>query len=112
MANKYRAKKTECNSLHTHDSKAEAQRCATLTKMEADGLISDLCQQYKIEVHINGKPVKTGNGRKMKLTVDFAYLEDGNTVYEDVKGMITKDFAVKWSILKHLHPESIWRIWK
>jgi hypothetical protein len=34
----------------------------------------------------------------MKLTADFAYIEDGIEVLEDAKGMWTRDFEVRYAV--------------
>jgi hypothetical protein len=45
-------------------------------------------------------PVLTRNGRQMRLTLDFSYIDvaTGLLVYEDPKGMPTRDYEVRLAI--------------
>jgi Protein of unknown function (DUF1064) len=57
------------------------------------GRISDLRLQPKYELHVNGVKVCV-------YKADFAYIEDGNTVVCDVKGMKTPMYNLKKKMLK------------
>lgn len=70
-------------------SRAEALRAIDLHLMERGGLISDL--QFQV-------PFTLCPGKK--ITIDFKYVEDGKIIYEDVKGVITRDFKTKLLWLK------------
>jgi hypothetical protein len=95
--NKYGAKKTQVGEV-TFDSKKEAQRFMELQLLERAGEITNLRRQIKIDLMGQHRPLHTRTGRKMRLTVDFAYIEDGVEVLEDAKGMWTRDFEVRYAV--------------
>ncbi len=95
--NKYGAKKTQVGEI-TFDSKKEAQRYMELQLLERAGEISNLRRQVKIDLIGQYRPMYTRTGRKMRLTVDFAYVEDNIEVLEDAKGMWTRDFEVRYAV--------------
>lgn len=95
--NKYNAKKTIIGDIK-FDSKKEAFRFTELQLLEQAGEISDLQRQAKVELMGQLGPVKTRTGRKMKLTFDFSYTENGEHIFEDVKGMRTRDFDVRVAV--------------
>ena len=90
--NKYHARKTYstlCRRIFA--SKAEARRGEELALLQYSGLISDL--EYQVRFVLSEKP-------RVTITVDFAYTENGVRVYEDVKGILTRDFRSKMAWLK------------
>jgi hypothetical protein len=90
--NKYSAKKTYSELCgRTFDSKAEARRGEELELLQKAGEISDL--QYQIPFQLCLKP-------NIKMKVDFAYKENGRVVYEDVKGVTTREARIKLAWLK------------
>jgi hypothetical protein len=97
---KYRNIKTVVDGK-TFDSKAEAARWFELKLLERAGKISDLRRQVPI---VLAPPVKfEGEARArpaLRLIVDFAYVENGRKVLEDVKGIATTAFKIKRHILK------------
>jgi len=95
--NKYGARKTQVGEI-TFDSKKEAQRYMELQLLERAGEISNLRRQVKIDLIGQYRPMYTRTGRKMRLTVDFAYVEDNIEVLEDAKGMWTRDFEVRYAV--------------
>ena len=95
--NKYGAKKTQVGEV-TFDSKKEAQRYMELQLLERAGEITDLRRQVKIDLMGQHRPLHTRTGRKMRLTVDYAYFEDGVEVLEDSKGVWTRDFEVRYAV--------------
>lgn len=97
--NKYGAKKTQVGEVK-FDSKKEATRWMELQLLERGGEISDLRRQVKVELIGQYRPLYTRTGRKMKLTFDFAYIEDGVQVYEDAKGMPTRDYEVRVAVAR------------
>ncbi len=111
----YFAKKATCAMGHRHDSKREAARCAELHILFRAGQIDALAYEPVFQVEINGRPVKMGNGHVMRYTADFAYIENGYTVWEDVKasnGHLSRDVPVKLALLRHLRPDIELRIVK
>lgn len=95
--NKYGAKKTQVGEIR-FDSKKEATRWIELQLLERGGEISKLRRQVKVELVGQYRPLYTRTGRKMKMTVDFYYIEDGAEVYEDSKGAWTRDFEVRYAV--------------
>ena len=95
--NKYGAKKTVVGDIK-FDSKKEAARWMDLQFLERAGHISDLKRQVKVELMGQHRPLYTRTGRKMKLTFDYSYIEDGCVIYEDCKGVWTRDFAVRIAV--------------
>lgn len=94
---KYGAKKTQVGEV-VFDSKKEAHRYMELQLLERAGEIQNLRRQVKIDLIGQHRPLHTRTGRKMRLTVDFAYIEDGVDVLEDAKGMWTRDFEVRYAV--------------
>jgi hypothetical protein len=97
--NKYGAKKTQVGEVK-FDSKKEASRWIELQLLERGREISDLRRQVKVELIGQYRPLFTRTGRKMKLTFDFAYIEGGVQVYEDAKGMPTRDYEVRVAVAR------------
>lgn len=98
-ANKYSARKTLFGG-RCYDSKAEADRAAELALLETAGEIADLQTQPRIELE---------PGIFWKL--DFAYTERGRRVHEDVKGIVTREAALKMKIWRN-HGPTLLRIVK
>ena len=96
--NKYHAVKTYselCGRMF--DSKAEARRGEELALLEKAGIISALMYQVVFPLY------KTP---KITITIDFSYVSIGERYpspfrhYEDVKGVLTRDFRTKLAWLK------------
>lgn len=82
---KYGNKKTVVDGIQ-FDSKKEAQRYCELKLLQRAGVIKELELQKEFELiptqRIDGKVVE----RACKYKADFAYLQNGKLVVEDVKG--------------------------
>ena len=98
MPNKYRAKRTWSNLCQRwFASKMEAQRGEELAMLENAGKIFDL--GFQVTFVLCEKP-------KVTITIDFDYLEYHGEdlypllVYEDTKGVLTRDFRTKLAWLK------------
>ena len=92
MRNKYGAKRTWselCGRMFA--SKAEARRGEELYALELYGAISNL--EYQPKFLLSEKP-------KITYTPDFKYIEDGKVIYEDVKGVLTRDTRTKLAWVK------------
>lgn len=88
------------------DSDIERERYHELLLLQRAGKISDLRRQVPIQLlpsqYIDGKCVERG----VKYICDFVYVEDGQTIYEDVKSPITrknKDYIIKRKMLLYFH---------
>jgi len=97
--NKYSAKRTTLDGI-SFDSKKEARRWAELCLLQKAGEIADLRRQVPITLEGRQGPLLTRTGRRMRITVDFAYtdLVSGLTVYEDAKGVPTRDYEVRRAV--------------
>lgn len=108
--NKYGASKTTCGGGHLHDSKSEARRCDELRLLERAGEIAGLEQQPEFKFAVHGRPVMLDNGQQARLRADFAYVENGRKVVEDRKGVIVRDFPLRWALARTLWPDIDWRV--
>ena len=99
---KYRNRKVTVDGL-TFDSAKEARRWKELCLLERAGTISDLRRQVKYELipsqRVNGKVAE----RAVTYAADFVYMEDGQTVVEDAKGVRTKEYIIKRKLMLHVH---------
>lgn len=97
--NKYGAKKITLHGIK-FDSKREANRWLILRQQERDGKIRNLRLQEKIFLQGRDGPILTRSGRKMRITVDFTYIDcaTGMKVYEDSKGYRTRDYEVRLAV--------------
>jgi hypothetical protein len=92
IGNKYHAIRTYsalCD--RTFDSKAEATYGEGLAMALKARAIEDL--RYQVKFVLCEKP-------KITVTIDFTYLENGRRIYEDVKGVLTRDSRTKYAWLK------------
>ncbi len=107
---KYHAQKTTINGI-TFDSKLEAERFRQLMLLEKAGKIYALRLQPEFQIlhgYINAK-----TGEKIKSTYyigDFEYIEKGDNgenevIVEDVKGVETDSFRIKWKLVRRAYPE-------
>lgn len=98
--NKYNAKKIEIDG-HIFSSIMESKRYVLLKEWQNDGLISDLVLQPVFVLQdkfvCNGK-----NYRATKYIGDFEYKLNGCTIVEDVKGVLTATFKLKFKWLLNL----------
>ena len=97
--NKYNARKVQIDGF-TFDSQREAERYSELKLMEKAGEITDLTVHPKIELQ-SGFYYKNERIRAITYEADFQYREKGNLIIEDVKGMETQAFRIKWKLLQY-----------
>jgi hypothetical protein len=81
----------------------EALRYGELKLLVAANKISELKLQPKFPIEVNGIKIANYLG-------DFSYFEDGKLVCEDVKGVETSTFRLKWKLVKALYPKIDFRI--
>ena len=92
MSNKYHAVRTFSELCgREFASQAEARRGEELALLERAGVISALRYQFPFVLSI--KP-------KITYSVDFVYIEKGMPVFEDVKGVLTRDVRTKIAWVK------------
>ena len=87
--------KTEVDGV-LFDSKKEARRYVELKLMVRAGLIRDLECQPKFPICVNNVTVS-------KYIADFQYIENGQTIVEDVKGVQTPIFRLKAKLVKAIY---------
>lgn len=95
------------------DSKKEARRYQELKLLESAGKIEDLKTQVKFTLlpaqrepdtvgpkggKIKGKVLE----REVAYIADFVYVENGQMVVEDTKGMKTPEYVIKRKLLLYM----------
>lgn len=94
---KYGARRTFVPELNLHfASAAEAKRARELVILQQRGDISGLQFQPRYPIVVAGRPICTYVG-------DFAYLERGALVVEDVKGWATREYQIKKKLMLACH---------
>ena len=106
---KYNATKTIVDGL-TFPSKAEAARYQELQLMIYAGEISDLQLQPSFVLLPGFVDNRGKTQRGITYKADFLYVEDGQTVVEDVKGMETPVFKLKAKLFRYNYPDIQFRI--
>lgn len=91
---KYRARRTEVDGI-MFDSAAEARRYGELKLMQRAGVISDLRLQPQFELLAKFTDAAGNKHRSITYRADFTYLEKGQVIVEDVKGMLTPVYKLK-----------------
>lgn len=92
---KYRAVPVEVDGIR-FASKREAARYGVLKLLEASGEIEGLELQPRFPLVVEGARVGTYVG-------DFRYLDGGETIVEDVKGVKTPVYRLKKRLVKALY---------
>lgn len=111
--NKYGNKKVVVNGIK-FDSQKEARRYTYLRMLQNAGKITDLQMQKEYVLipsqrepdsigkrggKIKGKVIE----RKVSYIADFAYMQDGEEVVEDTKGVLTPDYVIKRKLMLYIH---------
>ena len=96
---KYHNKRVTVDGI-TFDSVKEASRYQELRMLERAGEITGLVRQQKIELI-----PKTKLYRACYYVCDFIYFDkrENKTIYEDVKGVRTKEYLLKRKLLYWRH---------
>ncbi len=105
--NKFRAKSTVVDGRR-FDSKAEATRYCDLSMLQRAGEIAELECQPSFQFEFDGKPlVYAGSGRRITYVADFAYVERGKRVVEDVKSEATNTpaYKIKRALMAAQYPD-------
>ena len=97
--NKYGARPAAVDGIR-FDSQHEARRWAQLRLLEQGGEITDLQRQVPLILQGRDDVLRGRAGRPMRITVDFSYVDirTGLRVYEDAKGMPTRDYEVRRAV--------------
>lgn len=119
--NKYKNKKVTYKGI-TFDSTKEMKRYKELLLLEKAGVIQDLQLQVKYDlIPAQYETVETGEYYKIgakkgqpktkqvcieqSITyyADFVYIEAGEKVVEDAKGVRTEDYIIKRKLMLYIH---------
>lgn len=99
---KYHSRKVTVDGI-TFDSAKEARRWKELCLMERAGAISGLTRQEKFTLipaqRRGGKVVE----RAVMYKADFAYIQNGQYIVEDVKGFKTPEYILKRKMMLYVH---------
>jgi len=97
--NKYHARRTWSELCQREfASKKEATRAEELTLLQRGGVIMEL--RFQVPFTLSEKP-------KITITIDFAYWHDEEYIYEDSKGVMTRDTRTKLAWLKEKYRVSV-----
>ena len=114
---KYHSKKVTYNGM-IFDSKKECKRYKELALLEKVGQIENLRCQVKFELlpsyienyprysEKTGKRLKDGTRtieKAVNYIADFVYIENGQQVVEDTKGMRTPEYVIKRKLMLWVH---------
>lgn len=117
MANKrkrkYNNRIVEYQGIRFHSEK-EARRYAYLRMLQLAGKISNLeLQKEYVLIPAQREPDTIGKRggkikgrtieRKVSYIADFSYLQDGEEIVEDTKGMLTPDYVIKRKLMLYIH---------
>ena len=94
---KYRNKPTT-----GYASRKEANRAKELELLQKAGQISDLDSQVRFEII-----PKQGGERAAHYIADWTYIEDGELVVEDCKGVRTRDYVLKRKLMLWVHNRGV-----
>lgn len=83
----------------TFDSQKEAARFDELMLMLRAGNISELRLQPEFTIQEAFTTPQGERIRAIRYRADFQYVQDGQTVVEDVKGFRTKDYELKKKLM-------------
>ena len=111
---KYHSRKTTVNGI-TFDSKLEADRYQQLMLLVEAGEICDLALQMEFQIFQGYIDPETGEKEKSAFYLaDFVYLDckARKWIAEDTKGVETKEFRIKWKLVKQRYPDYTFRILK
>ena len=98
MGSKYGNRKLTAPDGQRFDSVKEYHRWGCLRLLERAGVIKDLKRQVKFELI-----PRVGEERPCNYIADFTYMENGELVVEDVKGVKTEAYKIKKKLMLWVH---------
>ena len=98
MGIKYKNRRLTAPDGQVFDSVKEYHRWGCLRLLERAGAIKDLKRQVKYELI----PKQSGE-RACNYIADFTYIENGELVVEDVKGVKTEVYKIKKKLMLWVH---------
>lgn len=100
---KYRAQKIKVDGIW-YASKGEYKFIDDMRKRERAGEISDLKTQVQYELVPGVHIAREGRKRPaLRYVADAVYVEAGETVVADFKGVMTPAFRIKQHLMKAVH---------
>lgn len=102
---KYNAKRKEVNGI-TFASTGEAERYKNLVFYASLGLITHGEKWLQVPYVVQGAAVDSVGQeiKEVKYVADFVYSINGETVAEDFKGALTKEFIKKYKLFRQRYP--------
>lgn len=101
---KYNAKKSVCQSGHTHPSMGEARYCDILRLKKKAGEIKDYETQVNHTLYVNGQKITV-------MRIDFKVINiDSSWEYHEFKGVLTKDFKIRKTLFEAINPDIVYKI--
>lgn len=105
--------------IRKYDSKKEYCRHKELLLLERAGKICDLKWQVPMLIKEGFRDSSGKRIRPIYYNADFTYVQDGQEVVEDVKGVDrdigrpreTEAFRLKWKLLRGRYPNKVFRIY-
>lgn len=92
---------------YVYDSKQEMKRGEHLLGLQRNGAIRNLKRQFSFDLIIEGRPIKTPSGRRMKYKADFVYevysCGEWSRVVEDVKGYYDAKSRLKIAVFEAIY---------
>ena len=98
MGSKYKNRRLTAPDGQVFDSVKEYHRWGCLRLLERAGAIKDLKRQVKFELI-----PRIGDERPCNYIADFTYIENGELVVEDVKGVRTDAYKIKKKLMLWVH---------
>jgi hypothetical protein len=95
--NKFGNKRVTIDGIPFHSIK-ESNRYKELKFLQSAGKISELMLQVPFVLF-----PKNENGGKLIYKADFVYIENGETIVEDVKGYPTKEYIIKKRLMAEFY---------
>lgn len=97
-ANKYGARKVTRGGK-TYHSALEADDALWLQTLERDGELSELKEQVRFRIIVNGQHV-------VDSIVDFQFVYNGKTIWYETKGFPTPEYRIKRKLIEILIPSN------
>lgn len=98
MGSKYGNRRMTAPDGQKFDSVKEYHRWGCLRLLERAGAIKNLKRQVKFELI-----PRIGSERACNYIADFTYMENGELVVEDVKGVKTDVYKIKKKLMLWIH---------
>lgn len=109
--NKFKNTRVQIDNIW-FDSLAESRRYQELKLLEHAGAIKALQVHPTYELQPAFKDRDGKKQRAITYVADFSYQEGGDQITEDVKGAVTKDYAIKAKLFRYRYSALVYRVLK